>query len=103
MENAITRDQALETLYALINSGILSEDMENAIQEIANNVENEKYGLHLWGADNDDYAFLVTAVRDDLRDEAYMEKGQRIWDKYAFAPSPFEEKEIDEAIEADEE
>ena len=100
MNNSITRDEALKVLYAIIDSGILNEELEGHLQEIANNIENEKYGLHMWGADNEEYGFLTTAVREDLRDEAYMEKGQRIWDKYSFVPSPFEEEEIDEAIEA---
>ena len=92
--NAITRDEALETLYDLINSGILSEKVAGDIQEIANNIENEKYGLHLWGADDKEYGVLVTAVREDEATDEYIAEGQRIWAKYCFAPSPFEKEEI---------
>ena len=95
MNNSITRDKAIETLYDLINSGILSEEIECDLQEIANNIENEKYGLHLWGADNEEYAVLVTAVREDLITDEYIANGKRIWKKYSYVPSPFEEKEIE--------
>ena len=99
MKNAITRDKALETLYALLDSGILAEDTEEALQEIANAIENEKYGLHLWGADNKEYDYLVTAVKEEERTEEYIKEGQRIWDKYSFTPSTFEAEEIQKSIE----
>lgn len=98
MGNSITRDEALETLYYLLNSGILSEEMEDKLQDIANNIENEKYGLHLWGADNEEYAVLVTAVREDLMTDEYIENGKRIWEKYSFTPSVFEEQEIIDSL-----
>ena len=104
MDNSITRNEAIETLYDLMNSGVLSEEIECKLQEIANNIENENYGLHLWGADNEEYAVLVTAVREDEVTEEYIANGKRIWKKYSYAPSPFEEKEIEDNLrEAEEE
>lgn len=103
MSNAITRDQAIETLYDLINSGVLSEEICDRLQEIANAVENEKYGLHLWGADNGEYDVLCTAVREDFNDDEYRNKLQGIFNKYAFVPSQFEATEIAENLEGDDE
>ena len=99
MDRAITRDEALETLQALLDSGILSEELEGKIEDIASAIENEKYGLHLWGADNKEYAVLYTAVRKDMITEDYIKEGQRIWQKYAFTPSPCEIEEIQKNIE----
>lgn len=102
MGNAITRDEALEALQTLLNSGILSEELDAKIQDIADVIENEKCGLHLWGADNKEYAVLYTAVRKDMITDDYIKEGQRIWQKYAFVPSQFEAKEICEYIEGEE-
>lgn len=105
--NNITREEAIETLYDLLNSGILSEEIEDKIQDIADNIENERYGLHMWGADEEEYAVLYTAKREDLITDEDRAEGQRIWDKYTFTPSPHEEQEIiknlQEAIEDSEE
>lgn len=105
--NAITRKEAIETLYDLINSGILSEEIEGKIQDIADNIENEQYGLHMWGADEEEYAVLYTVKREDLITDEDRAEGQRIWEKYSFMPSPHEEEEIiknlQEAIEETEE
>ena len=98
MNNAITREKAIETLYSLINSGILSVDVEDDLQEIANAINNERYGLHMWGADDKEYDFLATSVRADLVTDEYKAEGERIWNKYSFKPSPHEEKEINENI-----
>lgn len=102
MSNAITREEAIETIYALVDSGILQEDIEGRLMDIANAIENEKFGLHMWGADNGEYDVLTTAVRADLMTEEYKANGQRIWDKYSFVPSPFEEEEINENLQLDE-
>lgn len=98
MSNAITREKAVETLYGLISSGILSADVEDDLQEIANAISNERYGLHMWGADDKEYDFLATSVRADLVTDEYKAEGERIWNKYSFEPSSYEEKEISDNI-----
>ena len=47
----ITRKEAIKTIYDIMNFGILSEELENALQDIANCIEHENDGLFLWGAD----------------------------------------------------
>ena len=100
MDKAITREKALETLYNLINSGVLSVEVEDDLQEIANAINNERYGLHMWGADNKEYDFLATAVRADLITDEHIAEGERILKKYSFIPSPYEKEEINENIAA---
>ena len=99
MDRAITRDEAVELLFAMSDSGMFSEELSEKLADIANAIENEKYGLHLWGADNKEYGVLVTAVNEDVLTEEYAKEGQRIWDKYGFTPSPFEKEEIEQNIE----
>ena len=99
MDRAITRDEAVELLFAMSESGMFSEDLNEKLADIASAIENEKYGLHLWGADNKEYGVLVTAVNEDMLTEEYVKEGQRIWDKYGFTPSPFEKEEIEQHIE----
>ena len=99
MERAITRDEAIETLNALLDSGILAEDTEEKVQEIVDAIDNEKLGLHMWGAEEEEYAVLYTAVSEDMRTEEYIENGRRIWQKYSFVPSSHEAEEIAKNIE----
>ena len=93
--NAITRDEAIELLGALIDTNMFADEVEEKLADIMNAIENEKYGLHMWGADNAEYATLCTAVREDTITDEDREEGGRIWDKYSFEPSPFEKEEID--------
>ena len=51
-----TRIEAARVLYQLINSGILSDDLEQDLQNIAQRIEaEEKKEIFLWGAKDDDW------------------------------------------------
>lgn len=41
MSNMITRTEAISALYEIINSGIISEELEDKLQEVANLIEIE--------------------------------------------------------------
>ena len=45
----ITREEAINTLYEVINCGILDKEIEDQLVEIASCVNAERYGVHLWG------------------------------------------------------
>lgn len=46
----ITRTEARDVLYDIINSGIISEEMEDKIQDIVNCLfDEEELGIHSWG------------------------------------------------------
>ena len=77
----ISRDEAIQVLYQVMNSGIISEDIEEELQDIANCIEGEKKGLFLWGAD-DDHIDLFTARREDLIDDAWEQHLDELWEKY---------------------
>ena len=78
----ITRDEAINILYTLVNSGILSETLEEKLREIADNIEMEKIGYHFWGADREENAKLFTAVHVDCITPEFEEECERIDDKY---------------------
>ena len=74
----ITREQAIDAIYEVINSGILYDELEQRLTEAATAIVYENYGIHLWGT-----------KEDDIED----------FDPYVFAPSDFEEAEVKANIE----
>ena len=68
----ITREQAIYAIYEIINSGIIDMELEARLQDIANCIDAENYGVHLWGT------------------------GREVdsYERYIFGPSDFEEAEI---------
>lgn len=96
-ERTISLDEAICTLYELIDNPVIEEDLSDKLQEIANHLDHQKYGLHTWGIPEKDYEKLVVAYRDDLTAE--IQEQTKIAKKYAFKPS---EWEIDNPEEDDE-
>lgn len=66
----IKREEAVVTLYDLINSSVLAEDICNDLTEIAGCIANEELGLDTWGAD-DEVTDLFVARREDLITEEW--------------------------------
>lgn len=89
----ITRDEAILLLSELSQNEILDDEICEQLNEIANCIEDEKDGLHGWGAD-DDYSELHVSHRADLITDAMKEKSAAIYRKYAFTPSLFEVADI---------
>ena len=99
-EKHITRDEASDFLYSLVNTGFLGEEAEKKLAEIANIIDDENFGYHFWGADVDERTKLFTSVRSDLITDEYRETCAEIANKYSFVPSDFEREEVQENIEA---
>jgi hypothetical protein len=96
-EKTISRDEAIQTLYEFIDNEVIDEDLSDRLLEIANNIDNEKYGIHTWGINNEDYVKIVTSYRDDLTDK--IEEQKKLIEKYSFVLSEWEKEnkeEIDE-------
>ena len=90
----ITRERAISVIYQLINSGVLNEELEDQLQDIANCIEEEKLGIHAWGMYYEDYITLKTAIRTDLPDsDPFIQKQKRIIAEHRFSPSKFEKRE----------
>lgn len=85
MERMISRQEAVETLFDLINAGILSDEIEGKLGDIAKCISAEDsendLGLFLWGADMD-FMDLYTAKREDLIDDAWNKHCDELYQKY---------------------
>lgn len=77
----ITRDEAVETLYDVINSGIIDKELGSRLEDVANCISHEKDNLFLWGAE-DDAANLFIMVREDLITPEWEEHMSSLYEKY---------------------
>lgn len=97
----ITREEALNVINDLINSEILSEDLEYALSDIRMCIEEEMIGRHVWGIPDEWMAKLHTSVRADLVTDELIDEYDNIHKGIAFKPSTFETKEIRDNVRAD--
>ena len=77
----ITRKSAIETLNRLIISDILSDKLEEDLQQILNCISAEEDGLFLWGA-GDDADDLFVAMREELVTVDWAARCNEIFEKY---------------------
>ena len=70
----LSREESIEKIYELINSGFLNKTMEEDLQEIANLIQYELDGEHLWGQPYEADNKLRSAYREDLLTEELMEE-----------------------------
>lgn len=96
--SVITREEAVEVLTQLINSGVLTYDIEEKLVDISNLIDLERVGYHFWGADEEEFAKLHIALNNEVIMPKLEEELERIDDKYSFIPSHFEHKEIEANI-----
>ena len=96
----ITRDEASDFLYSLVNTDAFGGEAEEKLSEIANIIDDEGFGYHFWGADVAERTKLFTAVRSDLITDEHREACAEIANKYSFVPSDFERDEVQKNIEA---
>lgn len=96
--NVITRRVAVTTLWELINSCILSDELSELLEEIASNIEAEEIGYHFWGADRDEKTKLFIAMEAESITPDWEAECERIDAKYSFIPSAFEKVEIENNI-----
>ncbi len=94
-EHYVTREEAIETLYDLINSDILDEDLEEQLQDIANCIEAEEtHNIFLWGADYEVFDLFVAKMdpygsskefqteENIKRYESWMKHCKELYEKY---------------------
>lgn len=101
----ITRDKAIEAIYRVVNSGILEDELEEDLVDVANNIQLEKVGIHAWGAD-DELSQMFVAHRSDLITDEIVERDMKLQEEYSFIPCPHERSEfeyIDDEFEFEDE
>lgn len=99
----ITRNEASELLRELASNGSLKEEISDKLKDIAACIEEEQVGKHFWGGDEEEYAQIHTAYREDLWTDDLIAECQAIDEKYSFTPAPHEAEEIAEAIKEENE
>lgn len=77
----LTREEAVEKIYAVINSGIIKDELEEDLANIANSIENEEKGLFTWGAE-DEVVDLFIAKRSDLITPEWEKHCADLYEKY---------------------
>lgn len=70
----LSREEAIEKIYELINAGFLNKTMEEDLQEIANLIQYELDGEHLWGQPRANNDKLISDYREDLLTEELIEE-----------------------------
>lgn len=91
-----TRSEAISALYEVINAGILDDAIENNLSEIANLIQYELNGEHLWGQPYESCDKLHVAYREDLWTEELIKECQKQHNDIRFIPSPTEIPELKE-------
>lgn len=94
----LTRDEAIEALYEIIDSPVVDEEIRDKMLDIANLIEIEKRGMHFWGGNRDDYYEMVVSRREDLWTDEAIAKADKIQKEHSFEPAPYEKAEIEEYI-----
>ena len=91
----ITRHEAVMTIYELINSCIISEELEESLQDIANCIEAEEtHNIFLWGADYEVFDLFVAKMdpygsskkfqtEENIKQyESWMKHCKELYEKY---------------------
>ena len=81
-----TLEEAVETLYEIINSGILDKELESKLESVAKCIEEmdseEHLALWLWGAEDTDWVDLFVAKREDLITDEWKSHLNEVYEKY---------------------
>ena len=77
----IGRGEAVNTINKIINSGIISEELEQEMEQIATCINAEDDGLFLWGAE-DDGDDLFVSLREDLVNIDWVSHCNEVFEKY---------------------
>lgn len=103
-DRMMSREESMQVLCSLMNTGILSEDVELALNDIVICIQGEINGFHFWSGDDQDITDLNTAKRADTITDDWLQHCEKIANKYKYGLSPFEiELEKKEAEENDDE
>ena len=82
----ISREEAVEALYDIINSGIISNELEDTLEEIAQCIKDEEdLGIHAWDMPKDDEVRFHIAIRNDIPEyKENLEKCKELVEEWGF-------------------
>lgn len=87
----LTRQEAIEALWEFVDNPVISEELSDKLQEIANLIETEEdYGIDPFGMKQEDYSLLCVSPLMSINgvvQQSYLdhcEKVNKIIDKYSW-------------------
>ncbi len=90
----LSRQESIDILRSLTSTGMLAEELESELEEIANLISYELEGEHFWGQPYESDDKLRIAYRQDLiTDELYDEMTKQ-HEAARFTPAPNEIQEL---------
>ena len=86
-DHYLSRQEACTVLHELAGSGILSEELEENLDEIANLISYELDGEHFWGQSYESSNKLRIAYRDDLWTDELIKEVSEQHENARFVPA----------------
>lgn len=95
-DHYLSRQEACTVLYELASSGVLSEELEENLDEIANLISYELDGEHFWGQPYESSDKLRVAYRDDLWTDELIKEVSEQHENARFVPAKNEINDLKE-------
>jgi hypothetical protein len=86
-DHYLSRQEACTILHELASSGVLSEELEDNLDEIANLISYELDGEHFWGQSYESGNKLRVAYRDDLWTDELLKEATEQHENARFIPA----------------
>lgn len=103
----LSRQESIDVLRAISSTGLLAEEIEDELDEIANLISYELDGEHFWGQSYESGDKLRVSYREDLWTDELIAEATKQHNNARFIPAPNEIEELREyfyeASEIDEE
>jgi hypothetical protein len=95
-DHYLSRQEACTVLHELASSGVLSEELEENLDEIANLISYELDGEHFWGQSYESSDKLRVAYRDDLLTDELIKEVSEQHENARFIPAKNEINDLKE-------
>ncbi len=95
-DHYLSRQEACTVLHELASSGVLSEELEENLDEIANLISYELDGEHFWGQSYESSDKLRVAYHDDLWTDELIKEVSEQHENAKFVPAKNEINDLKE-------
>lgn len=95
-DHYLSRQEACTVLHELASSSVLSEELEENLDEIANLISYELEGEHFWGQSYESSNKLRIAYRDDLWTDELVKEVSEQHENARFVPAKNEINDLKE-------
>lgn len=92
--NYLSRQEAIDVLRTVASTGLLADEIEEELDEIANLISYELDGEHFWGQSYESGDKLRVAYREDLWTDKLVMEVSAQHNNARFIPAPNEIQEL---------